>query len=165
MPPINAPLVDIDPSRINIIREIVQSDASSIFEAYEKLFTSGVCERRFVPNFYGYINEMDPDAFHPTLQGFAKDKLKPSAILLEYLPDTESLNCVNYSDTLYSQAIEGMKADTQLVWIDFDVATTFTNFGSEQKALCDHEIALVKGLGDALKDDQDNGLPPNTKFY
>ncbi|GAB1198180.1 hypothetical protein APSETT444_007488 [Aspergillus pseudonomiae] len=205
MPPINAPLADIDPSRIKIIREIAQSDASSIFEvdldgqkyalklfhndgdpgytekgrdlnrfrceskAYEKLFTSGVCERRFVPNFYGYINEMDPDAFHPTLQGFAKDKLKPSAILLEYLPDTESLNCVNYSDTLYSQAIEGMKEihsagvhhrdiypknilivhgnPDRLVWIDFDVATTFTNFGSEQKALCDHEIALVKGLG------------------
>lgn len=72
----------------------------------------------------------------------------------------------------------------RLVWIDFDVATTFTDFGPEQLARCDHEIALVKGLGEALvrapllpmldafsvltqiqRDDQAEGLPPNTKFY
>ncbi|KAK6812610.1 hypothetical protein RU639_011582 [Aspergillus parasiticus] len=77
--------------------------------AYRKLLTSGVCERRIVPKFYGFINGLEPASFHPALQHFAHDKLKPKAILLEYLPNAESLNCVNYSDTLYSQAIEGMK--------------------------------------------------------
>ena len=33
----------------------------------------------------------------------------PRAILLEYLPNAESLNCVNYSDTLYPQVIKGMQ--------------------------------------------------------
>ncbi|KGO78277.1 hypothetical protein PITC_058800 [Penicillium italicum] len=155
--------------------------------AYKKLFTSGVCERGFVPKFYGYIDRVDPAMFHPTFQNFAHDKLNPSAILLEYLPNAENLNCVNYSDTLYSQAIEGMKEihragvhhrdiyprnmlivrgdPDRLVWIDFDVATTFTEFGPEQVARSDHEISLVKGLGEALKEDQAEGLPPNTKFY
>ncbi|KAJ6125886.1 serine/threonine protein kinase, partial [Penicillium samsonianum] len=155
--------------------------------AYKKLLTSGVCARGFVPKLYGYINRMDPAAFRPAFQHFAQDKLKPRAILLEYLPNSESLNCVNYSDALYPQAIEGMKEihkagvhhhDTyprnlllvrenpdRLVWIDFDVATTFTNFGCEQLSRCDYEVALVKGFGEALRDDQAEGLPPNTKFY
>ncbi|KAE8352457.1 serine/threonine protein kinase [Aspergillus coremiiformis] len=128
--------------------------------AYKKLFTSGVCERSF---------------------------LKPRAILLESLPNAESVNCVNCSDVLYCQAIEGMKEIHQagvhrdiypknlllvrgnpdrLVWIDFDVATTsFTDFGPEQLARGDHETALVKGFGEALKDDQAEGLPSDTKIY
>ncbi|KAK2785198.1 hypothetical protein FQN52_008534 [Onygenales sp. PD_12] len=140
--------------------------------AYKKLLASGVCARGFVPKFHGYINGMDPAAFHPAFQHFAQDKRKPRAILLEYLPNSESLNCVNYSDMLYPQAIEGMKEihragvhhrdiyprnlllvrgnPDRLVWIDFDVATTFTDFGPEQLARCDYEIALVKGFGEAL---------------
>ncbi|CAG8946999.1 unnamed protein product [Penicillium salamii] len=41
----------------------------------------------------------------------------------------------------------------RLVWIDFDVATIFIDFGPEQLACCDYEIALVKGFGEALRDD------------
>ncbi|KAB8204238.1 Lipopolysaccharide kinase Kdo/WaaP family protein [Aspergillus parasiticus SU-1] len=155
--------------------------------AYRKLLTSGVCERRIVPKFHGVINGLEPASFHPALQHFAHDKLKPKAILLEYLPNAESLNCVNYSDTLYSQATEGIKEihkagvhhqdiyprnillvrgnPDRLVWTDFDVATTFTDLGPEEQAGCEHEIALVKGLGDLLREDQAEGLPPNTKFY
>ncbi|CAI7572809.1 unnamed protein product [Penicillium glandicola] len=154
--------------------------------AYTKLLASGVCEHGFVPIFYGYTN-LDPATFYPTLQHFARDKFKPRAILLEYLPNAESLNCVNYSENLFPQAIQGMKEihragvhhqdiypknlllirgdPDRLVWIDFDVATTFTNFGPDQLDRCNHEIALVKGFGEALRDDQAEGLAPNTKFY
>lgn len=142
------------------------------FNAYEKLLASGVCDGKFVPKFYGYINRVDPAIFYPTLQHFAQDKFHPKAILLEYLPNVESLNCVNYSDALFPQAIEGMKEihkagvhhrdvypknvllvrgiTDRLVWIDFDVATTFDDCGPEQRARCDHEIELVKGFGQLL---------------
>lgn len=92
--------------------------------------------------------------------------------MLEYLPDTESLNCVNYSETLYPQGITGMKEihkagvhhrdiyprnfllihgnPDRLVWIDFDVSTTFTRLGLEQVTQSDYEILLVKGFGEAL---------------
>ncbi|KAK4869231.1 hypothetical protein LT330_006231 [Penicillium expansum] len=210
--------MDINPSRLNVIREITQADASSIFEvtldgqryalklfhdngdpgyadngrdlnrfrckynAYKKLLASGVCESNFVPKLYGCIDRVDPATFHPAFYHFAHDKFKPRAILLEYLPNAENLNCVNYSDTLYPQAIEGMKEihragvhhrdvyprnmlivrenPDRLVWIDFDVATTFTDFGPEQVARSDHETLLVEGLGEALRDDQAEGLPP-----
>lgn len=36
------------------------------------------------------------------------------------------------------------------MWIDFDFATTFAEFGPEQLARCDYEIAIVKGFGEAL---------------
>ena len=209
MHPTSAPLTDIDLPRINIIRKISQSDASSIFEvhldgqkyafklfhengdpgyaedgrdlnrfrcefnAYQKLLNSSACERNFVPKFYGYIDRGDPAAFHPFFQDFTREKLKPSAILLEYLPNAEQLNCVNYSDALYPQVIEGMREihrvgvhhrdiyprnmllvrgnPYRMVWIDFDVAaTTFTDFGPEQLAYCQHEIELIQGLGELL---------------
>ncbi|OQD72918.1 hypothetical protein PENDEC_c018G03957 [Penicillium decumbens] len=209
MNPGSVPLTDMDPSKINIIRMITFSEASTIFEAeldgqkyalkvfrdngdpgyaengrdlnryrcesnaYEKLLASGVCESGSVPKFYGCIDRVDPAAFRRALRHYSRDKFHPRAILLEYLPNAESLNCVNYSDALYPQAIKGMKEihragvlhediypknlllvrgnPDRLVWIDFDVATTFTDFGPEQPARCDHEIALVKGFGEALR--------------
>ena len=142
------------------------------FNAYEKLVTSGVCESRVVPKFHGYIDRVDPALFYPTLKHFAHDKFQPRGMLLEYLPNAESLNCVNFLDALFPQAIEGMKEihkagvhhqdiypknillvrgnPDRLVWIDFDFATTFTDLEPEQLALSDHEIELVKGFGDAL---------------
>ncbi|CAG8418189.1 unnamed protein product [Penicillium salamii] len=46
--------------------------------------------------------------------------------------------------------VHGNPEKPRLVWVDFDVATTFTNFGPEQLARCDQEIALVEGVGQAL---------------
>ncbi|EDN03222.1 hypothetical protein HCAG_01086 [Histoplasma mississippiense (nom. inval.)] len=46
----------------------------------------------------------------------------------------------------------------RLVWIDFDFATTFAEFGPEQLARCDYEIAIVKGFGEALRHDQAEAL-------
>lgn len=142
------------------------------FNAYEKLVTSSVCERRVVPKFHSYIDRVDTALFYPTLQDFAHDKFQPRGMLLEYLPNAESLNCVNFSDVLFPQAIEGMKEihkagvhhqdiypknillvrgnPDRLLWIDFDVATTFTDPEPEQLALSDCETELVKGFGDAL---------------
>lgn len=68
--------------------------------AYKKLHASGACERGFVPKFYGYIDRIHPVAIHPTFQHFTHDKFNPRAILLEYIPDAEDLNCVNYSEEL-----------------------------------------------------------------
>lgn len=65
--------------------------------AYRNLQSFGVCERGAVPRYYGYV-ELDRAKFQPHLSHFADDTHSPSAILLEYLPDTEELNCVNYSD-------------------------------------------------------------------
>ncbi|PWY79404.1 hypothetical protein BO94DRAFT_567738 [Aspergillus sclerotioniger CBS 115572] len=157
-------------------------------KAYKNLLKHGVCDSGFVPYFYGHIDWLDPAAFQPFLRDFVRDKLHPSAIILEYLPAAESLNCVNYSESLYNTAIEGMKqihnahvhhrdiypknillvpggSDKRLVWVDFDVATTFNDVGPEEEKYSRYEDELVASFGEALREDQRQGLPPNTKFY
>ncbi|RAK99977.1 uncharacterized protein BO80DRAFT_456105 [Aspergillus ibericus CBS 121593] len=157
-------------------------------KAYQNLLQYGVCDSGFVPHFYGHIDRLDPAAFRPFLRDFVHDALHPRAIILEYLPAAESLNCVNYSEALYNMAIEGMKqihhahvhhrdiyprnillvtrgSDKRLVWVDFDVATTFHSVGPEEEKYSGYEDDLVASFGDALREDQRQGLPPNTKFY
>ncbi|KAE8341957.1 hypothetical protein BDV24DRAFT_174089 [Aspergillus arachidicola] len=147
-------------------------------EAYENLNKYHVCKQGFVPCFYGYIDQLDPLAFQPVLQHSVKDQFHPNAILLEYLPNAERLNCENYSDARYQYAIDGMKqihkahvhhqdiypknilfvpgTPERLVWVDFGVATTFSSLGPDEERRSQYEDTLV---------DQRQGLPPNTKFY
>lgn len=138
-------------------------------KAYQNLHEFGVCDSGFVPTFYGYIDRLDPSAFGPLLRNFSKDKLRPRAILIEYLPDAERLNCVNYSRDLVRHAVQGLQevhnafvhhhdiypknmlvSGGRIIWVDFDVATTFANIGPLEKAYCDYEIELVKSFGELL---------------
>ncbi|KAJ5724387.1 hypothetical protein N7493_006115 [Penicillium malachiteum] len=153
--------------------------------AYHNLREFGVCDRVLVPTFYGHIDRVDPSAFHPWLKHFVHDKHQPSAILLEYLPHAEKLNCENYSEDLFRYAVEGIThihnafvhhhdiypknmlvvSGTRIVWVDFDVATTFSSMGSCEKPYCDYETELVQSFGKLLNEDKKQGLPPNTKYY
>ncbi|KAL1966270.1 hypothetical protein VTN77DRAFT_4623 [Rasamsonia byssochlamydoides] len=78
-------------------------------QAYRNLRLFGVCERGFVPRYYGYIDRLDPTKLQPHLDHFRNDQHNPRAIFLEYFPDAEKLNCVNYSDQRFQKAINGIK--------------------------------------------------------
>ncbi|KAE8146706.1 hypothetical protein BDV25DRAFT_132726 [Aspergillus avenaceus] len=172
---------EVLPSNINIIRQITTcSDSSAIFEvdldgqkfrcelnAYKKLLASGVCARGFVPNFYGYIDQMGSCSISSCFTIFRPRQVKAkSNILLEYLPNAESLNSGVHHQDIYPKNLLLVRGNpNRLVWIDFDVATTFTDLGPKQLAHGDYEIALIKGFVEALRDDQAEGLPPDTKFY
>ncbi|PTU18851.1 hypothetical protein P175DRAFT_0503669 [Aspergillus ochraceoroseus IBT 24754] len=54
---------------------------------------------------------------------------------------------------------------SRIVWIGFDVSTTFDMMGSREKEYGEYEVDLVKSFGKVLKNDQREGLPPNTKYY
>lgn len=87
----------------------------------------------------------------------------------------EALNCVNYSTHRFRKAMIGMKAihsalihhndiypknilivpstPERVVWIDFDVATTFPHresMGCQELKYCDYEDALVASFGELL---------------
>ena len=131
-----------------------------------------MCKQGFVPFFYGYINQVDPSAFQPALQHFVNDYFPPNAILLEYLPNAESLNCKNYSDARYQHAVDGMKqvhnahvhhqdiypknlllvpgTPERVVWVDFDVATTFSSVGPDEERYSQYEDILVAEFGEFL---------------
>ncbi|KAJ5267890.1 hypothetical protein N7478_010698 [Penicillium angulare] len=153
--------------------------------AYQKFHELGVCYRGFVPIFYGYIDRLDPAAFDPPLHNFRKDKFMPRAIFIEYLSDSERLNCLNYSQDLINQAVQGLKEihnafvhhrdiypkhmlvmpEGRIVWVDFDVATIYDTVGPIEDAYREYETQLVESFGKLLADDQRQGLPPNTKYY
>lgn len=140
--------------------------------AYKNLKKYSVCGNRFVPRFYGHIDRLDPAAFQPALQHFVHDKFYPRVILLEYLSNAESLNCENYSDARYRHAIYGMKEirnahvhhkdiypenvltatgePEKVVWVDFDVATTFSSMGPSEQEYSEYEDVLVASFGEAL---------------
>ncbi|OJJ65748.1 hypothetical protein ASPBRDRAFT_49509 [Aspergillus brasiliensis CBS 101740] len=129
-----------------------------------------VCKRGFVRYFYGHIDRVDPTAFYPAFQHFTHDKYHPRGILLEWLPSAERLNCENYSETCYHQAIEGMKQihathvhhrdiypknilivlgdEERMVWVDSDVAMTFTTAGPDEQRLSETEDTYVAEFGE-----------------
>ncbi|KAJ0423538.1 hypothetical protein BJY00DRAFT_321673 [Aspergillus carlsbadensis] len=200
---------DVNPADIHVKREIHRSATSSIYEielhgatyamklvsrdlnrfrceltAYGNLLARGVCHRGFVPFFYGHIDRIDPSTLSPPLEHFLNDKYHPQALILEYLPGTERLNCVNYSEARFRGAVDGIKAihdahvhhrdiyprnilitPDRTVWTDFDVATTFAEMGVLEKEYCEYETALVVNFGEKLKEDQRRGEAPNCKYY
>ena len=95
--------------------------------------------------------------------------------MLEYLQDTEELNCVNYSDDRLQAAIVGLRGihgalihhrnvypkniliirgpPERVIWIDFGVAVKFyleKSMGHQGEEYCNIEITLVKSFGELL---------------
>lgn len=56
----------------------------------------GLCERGVVPDFYGTITKIQPTLW-PSLHMFHEDKLPSNAILIEYIPDMQSIGLSNFS--------------------------------------------------------------------
>lgn len=143
-------------------------------KAYQNLQRYGVCERGYVPRFYGSFQRLDPTHFSPHLDSFLHDEQHPSAILLEYLPNAQQLNYVNYSEECMEKAVAGIDAiysayvehnDTysknilivqgsleRVVWIDFDIAITYqiANLSAGIEKDLQYETEVVKSLGRLL---------------
>jgi hypothetical protein len=143
-------------------------------KAYQNLQKSGVCDRGHVPRFYGSLERLDPALFAPHLDLFLRDGQHPSAILLEYLSNTQQLNCENYSEDRMNMAITGINdihsayvehydpypknillvqgSPERVVWIDFDVAITYKveNMTLAKKKRLNDETEVVKSFGRLL---------------
>lgn len=77
--------------------------------AYCSLKRFGICDRGYVPQFYGYTLFLHPTTFAPHLDAFRRDIGLPSAILMEYLPNPLLMNCVTYSEERMASAVDGIK--------------------------------------------------------
>ncbi|RDH27281.1 hypothetical protein BDQ94DRAFT_163748 [Aspergillus welwitschiae] len=153
--------LDVVPANLRIVREIDRSDAPSEFEieiegrkhalklngrdlnrlrcglnAYMKFREHSVCERGFVPYFYGH------------------------------LLNAESLNCENYSEACYHQAIEGMKQirAAHVHHRDIYPKNILIVPGDEERMRwSETEDTYVAEFGESLREDQKQGLRNNTK--
>lgn len=144
------------------------------FSAYQNLSAHGVCEKGVVPRYYGHIDQLDPKQFRPHLDHFIDDLYHPKAMIFEYLPNDESMNCVNYSKERFQKAIDGIQEihkalvhhqdvyprnillvpgdPERTLWIDFDVATAFSSresMGPEEEYIL-LEYEYVKDFGELL---------------
>lgn len=117
--------------------------------AYQWLKSDGLCERRDIPDFYGTLTKIQPTLW-PSLSMFHEDNLPPNAILIEYIPNMESISLSNFSkDYLvkFRQILEDIHQagvyhgdakprnmmvsqeegkEDRVLWIDFDSAQTFS---------------------------------------
>ncbi|PWY71804.1 hypothetical protein BO94DRAFT_560255 [Aspergillus sclerotioniger CBS 115572] len=137
-----------------------------------------------------YVDQLDPALYQPHLDRFANDINKPGAILLEFLPKTESLNCVNYSNDCFKVAMQGLKEVHQakvlhndpypknilivhgdperIVWVDFDVSMSYSDSqlqDSRVRIWFEDEIEWAASFGNILRKDQERGEPPNLEYY
>lgn len=95
--------------------------------------------------------------------------------MLEYLPDAEGLNCLNYSDERFEIAMRGLDNihrahvlhhdvypknilvvpgnPERVVWVDFDVAMTYLDaqtMATQAGEYCEFETDLAQSFGDLL---------------
>lgn len=135
--------------------------------AYRRLKARGLCEEQVIPDFYGVIEDIDPLLWQPHLDQFLKDKLRPRAVLIEYVPGLQTIDLSTYSeyrlakfkiilthihearvlhDDPMPRNMMVHEDSDRVLWIDFDRAQTFREdiplTSREQKWFAD-ESALV----------------------
>ncbi|KAI9934712.1 hypothetical protein ASPWEDRAFT_31074 [Aspergillus wentii DTO 134E9] len=147
--------------------------------AYQRLQFHGLCDRGCIPCFYGAIESLNP-AIHPqSLSHFIADKLRPSAVLIEYVPGMRELDMATYTKGRWAVALDILKMIHQagvvhedatdshnvmvcpeserVLWIDFDRARTVELKGEVVfvgKEMQDLEFRAVVGIGRDLEDGQ-----------
>lgn len=144
-------------------------------KAYEILQKHGISKRGHIPCFHGSFDQLDPARFSPHLDSFLHDERNPSAIMLEYLPNAQRLNCENYSDERMKKVVAGINdihsayiehndpyprnilivpgSPERLVWIDFDIAIIYhveNTISEMERAYLKEETEVVESLGHLL---------------
>ena len=64
--------------------------------AYQRMKAKGLCDKGIIPDFYGTIRKIQPASW-PTLYMFLNDELPPNAILIEYVPNIQSIGLSTFS--------------------------------------------------------------------
>lgn len=118
--------------------------------AYTRLKEHGLCARKIVPDYYGYLEKLDLNRWEGShLDDFRDDKIPPSAVFMEYIPNMKKLDLETYSKLRIESFISGMElihgariehndirprnmmiafepdGTERVVWIDFDRARTY----------------------------------------
>lgn len=140
--------------------------------AYCRLKRFKISEGGFVPMFYGYTLAINPTSWRPHLDAFEGDNDLPSGILMEYLPNPVSMNCVTYTQERFEKVNMGIRQihsaliehndpypknvlivpgdPERIVWIDFDVAIVYpdeTYLGERERGWMEFETRCVESCG------------------
>ncbi|EEP76848.1 predicted protein [Uncinocarpus reesii 1704] len=136
--------------------------------AYRRLKAKRLYEKGLVPDFYGEMENLDPDLWRPHLDSFLRDELRPCAVVLEYIPKLQKMQLSNFSEARAAEfraifleiqqahvyhgdpyprnmMVSYASKPERCLWIDFDRAQTYSEgeLTPRQKELMGEEIALV----------------------
>ncbi|KAB8240139.1 hypothetical protein BDV35DRAFT_374504 [Aspergillus flavus] len=149
-------------------------------QAYIRLKARGVCDKGYVPDFYGLIENIDAVEWSPYLKEFLNDRLPPNAILIEYVPNLHRIDLSTFS-TARTQKIRKILEEIhkagvyhgdpfprnmmvqedsdRVLWIDFDRAQTFScdSITARQRQWLKEEDELVDYFVEALAKDYNDG--------
>ncbi|EEQ85585.1 uncharacterized protein BDCG_08854 [Blastomyces dermatitidis ER-3] len=156
--------------------------------AYRRLTHAGVCAQGITPRFHGTIEDIDPRQCLPHLKAFLKDEYRPTAILLEYIPNMKELDWTEYNRRRMRNFVNGLDAihnalvfhndvhprnmmvvegdPGRAIWIDFDRAQTFNGELTErQKELIASENEIMAEMADFMEHDFNKGELDKTRQY
>ncbi|PYH97914.1 hypothetical protein BO71DRAFT_317528 [Aspergillus ellipticus CBS 707.79] len=141
--------------------------------AFARLHEYGLCDRGYVPGFYGLVEQVNPIDYLPYLKDFLEDTVYPNAVLIEYIPNIQSIDLSNFSEKRvhklqqilleihhagvyygdpYPRNMMVQTTSDRVLWIDFDRAQTFTSQSIKQYHLdwLAHETKMMDYFVDAL---------------
>ncbi|OJZ90115.1 hypothetical protein ASPFODRAFT_43490 [Aspergillus luchuensis CBS 106.47] len=116
--------------------------------AYGRLKERGLCQQGIVPGFYGVIDQVNPMQWQPHLNKVLKDKHRPNAILLEFIPNLKQIVVETYTENRaaallsiiqqiheagichcdpYPRNMVVQPETDRVLWIDFDRAQIFND--------------------------------------
>ncbi|KZF18839.1 hypothetical protein L228DRAFT_271739 [Xylona heveae TC161] len=144
--------------------------------AYSRLKAKGLCDRGDIPDFYGTIEQIDPMEWQPHLKRFLNDRLRPNAVLIEYIPNMRRIDLSNFTEErarklrqilteiheagvfhgdLYPRNMMVQEVDHcagRALWIDFDCAQTLEvgSLTPRQQQWLEEEDELMDEFVDGL---------------
>ncbi|RAK99280.1 uncharacterized protein BO80DRAFT_456602 [Aspergillus ibericus CBS 121593] len=144
--------------------------------AFIRLQEHGLCDRGYVPEFYGLVEQIKPADYLPHLKDFLQDTIYPNAVLMEYIPDIQPIDLSTFSEQRIHQLHQILReihstgvhhgdpyprnmmvqtTSDRVSWIDFDRAQTFTPQSVQPYQLdwLDHEKKMMEYFVEALMAD------------
>jgi Lipopolysaccharide kinase (Kdo/WaaP) family len=141
--------------------------------AYRRLKESGLCDKGYIPNFYGTIQQIQPKFWKPHLDMFLEHDLLPNAVLLEYVSDMQMIDLSTFSTERIQKLFHILREihnakvlhhdpyprnmmvvpgePDRVLWIDFDRAQTFPKpLTQRQQGWFTEEVEFVELFAKAL---------------
>ncbi|KAJ5962224.1 hypothetical protein N7501_007165 [Penicillium viridicatum] len=123
--------------------------------AYSRLKARGFCERGTVPDFYGVVENIDPEAegwqphlkklYDSTFPRGLDPQAHPNGVLMEYIPDVNMFDISNYTEErsrkLHQLLIEIHEAG--IVHLDHYPRNMLIQDDSDHVLLIDYELAQM----------------------
>ena len=146
----------------------------SEIKAYQRLQSHGLSDKGYIPQFHGVIDDFDRDLLPSPAPACVEESLGACAILLEYIPGLQQLNAETYTEERWETVLRILgkiheagvlhndagqynigfsMGEERVLWLDFDMATTFDEQGGrtrwQQEQLMAQEMEIVASMLDS----------------